>query len=57
MFDSTCTVCEKHFLIFPSQVLGLTNTDHGVVIDYVCWCGAEQTWSAHGPERRTPVAA
>ena len=42
MFDHRCTTCEKRQLIFPSQVLGLTNTDHGIVVAFTCWCGAEQ---------------
>ena len=31
-------------LIFPSQIQGVTNTDHGILVSYVCWCGSEQTW-------------
>ena len=43
MFDHNCTVCEKRQLIFPSQVSSLTNTDHGIVVAFTCWCGADQT--------------
>lgn len=43
MFDSYCTACNKHQLIFPSQVTSLVNTDHGIVVTYTCWCGAEQS--------------
>lgn len=56
MFAHTCTACRRFALIFPSQVRTLTNTEHGPVVHYVCWCGAEQTWAAHGG-RRQPVAA
>ena len=43
MFDAHCTACDKRQLIFPSQVTSLTNTDHGIVVTYTCWCGAEQS--------------
>ena len=56
MFDSTCTECRTRYLIFPSQVTLLTNTDDGVVLDYVCWCGAEQAWHARGERRRLEAA-
>lgn len=42
MFDRVCTACHKRQLIFPSMVTGLANTDHGIVVTYTCWCGAEQ---------------
>jgi hypothetical protein len=43
MFDHACTSCERRQLIFPGQVTALTNTDHGIELSFVCWCGAEQT--------------
>jgi hypothetical protein len=43
MFDHYCAACAKRQLIFPSQVTSLTNTEHGIVVTYTCWCGAEQT--------------
>ncbi|MCW2798053.1 hypothetical protein [Nocardioides sp.] len=43
MFDHNCTACGKRQLIFPSQVTSLTNTEHGIVVTYTCWCGAGQT--------------
>ena len=43
MFEHTCTACGKRQLIFPSQVTGLTNTDHGILVSLTCWCGADQT--------------
>ena len=60
MFDRHCTACDRTQLIFPSQVQGVTNTDHGILVSYVCWCGSEQTWltgvlrpgRAAGPRRR-----
>ena len=42
MFDHHCTACERRQLIFPSQVTALANTDHGIVVSFTCWCGAEQ---------------
>ena len=43
MFDHLCTECDKRQLIFPSQVTSLVNTDHGIIVAFTCWCGAEQT--------------
>ena len=51
MFDHLCTACDKRQLIFPSQVTSLVNTDHGIIVAFTCWCGAEQT-AAHRPHRR-----
>ena len=45
MFDNTCTACGKRQLIFPSQVSRMVNHDHGITVEYVCWCGAEQSWT------------
>lgn len=42
MFDHQCTACERRQLIFPSQVTALANTDHGIVVTFTCWCGADQ---------------
>ncbi|WP_292677589.1 hypothetical protein [Nocardioides sp.] len=43
MFDHTCTACERRQLIFPSQVTSLVNTEHGIIVAFTCWCGADQT--------------
>ena len=43
MFDHHCTACDRRQLIFPSQITGIDNTDHGIVVSFRCWCGAEQT--------------
>lgn len=45
MFDIHCTACDKRQLIFLSQVTSLVNTDHGIVVAYTCWCGAEQSFT------------
>ncbi len=45
MFANHCTDCAQRQLIFPSQITRLSNTDAGIVVDYTCWCGSEQTWS------------
>ena len=42
MFDHHCTACDRRQLIFPSQVTSLDNTDHGIVVRFTCWCGADQ---------------
>ena len=44
MFDRHCSACDRTQLIFPSQITGVTNTEHGILVSYVCWCGSEQTW-------------
>ena len=56
MFDHHCTSCDKRQLIFPSQVTSLVNTDHGIIVAFTCWCGAEQTL-ATGRQAAAPVAA
>lgn len=43
MFQHTCSACHRRELIFPSQVTGTENTDHGIVVTFTCWCDAEQT--------------
>jgi hypothetical protein len=43
MFDHHCTACGKRQLIFPSQITSMDNTDHGIVVSFRCWCGADQT--------------
>ena len=59
MFDHHCTACDRHQLIFPSQVTRLDNTDHGIVVDFVCWCGSDQTMTSGrgAPGRRVTQAA
>ena len=44
MFDRHCSACDRTQLIFPSQISAVTNTDHGILVSYTCWCGVEQTW-------------
>jgi hypothetical protein len=58
MFDHLCTACGKRQLIFPSQVTSLVNTDHGIIVAFECWCGAEQTMlTGNAAGHREPVAA
>ncbi len=52
MFDNHCTACDRRQLIFPSQVTSMSNTDHGIVVTYTCWCGAEQTMTTGNAARR-----
>ncbi|MCW2845829.1 MAG: hypothetical protein JWN22_3745, partial [Nocardioides sp.] len=39
MFDHYCTACATRQLIFASQVTSMTNTEHGIVVGFTCWCG------------------
>ena len=62
MFDHHCTACERRQLIFPSMVTGMANTEHGIIVAFECWCGAEQTIltgksAGSVKETREPVAA
>ena len=58
MFDHLCTACDKRQLIFPSQVTSLVNTEHGIVVSFECWCGAEQSMlTGRTADPREPVAA
>ncbi len=58
MFDHNCTACGKHQLIFPSQVTSLVNTEHGIIMAFECWCGAEQTMlTGRAVDTRQNVAA
>jgi hypothetical protein len=61
MFDHHCSACDQRQLIFPSQVSGLVNTDHGIAVVFECWCGAEQTVltgrAANRAGHHEPVAA
>ena len=56
MFDHHCTSCDKRQLIFPSQVTDMVNTDHGIIVAFTCWCGADQTLLT-GRAVAQPVAA
>ena len=59
MFAHHCTACDRSQLIFSSQVTGLVNTDHGIVVSFRCWCGSEQSLVTGSGARptRAPVAA
>jgi len=55
VFDHHCTACERRQLIFSSQVTSLGNTDHGIVVEFVCWCGSEQALLTGNGADRTRV--
>ena len=55
MFDHHCTACEKRQLIFPSQVTAMVNTEHGILVGFTCWCGAEQTMVTGSAAAKTPA--
>jgi hypothetical protein len=42
MFAHNCSACERRQLVFASQIKALQNTDHGIVVRFTCWCGADQ---------------
>jgi hypothetical protein len=44
VFDVFCTTCAHRRLIFPGQVLALTNDGAGIHVAYRCWCGALGQW-------------
>ncbi len=63
MFAHTCTACCKRRLNFADQITGMDSTDHGIVVTFTCWCGAEQTMTTGvraappAPAPAVPVAA
>ena len=59
MFAHHCTACDRRQLIFPGQVDDITNTDHGIVVSFRCWCGSEQSMvtGTGAPVARPTVAA
>ncbi len=59
MFAHHCTACDRRQLIFPGQVSGVVNTDHGIVVSFRCWCGSDQslvTGAGARPARLTVAA-
>jgi len=62
MFVHTCSACERRQLVFSNQITALHNTDHGIVMAFTCWCGAEQSLltgrkAAESQHDHTAVAA
>lgn len=55
-FTHHCTACKRTQLIFPTQLTGVAETDQGVVLSFICWCGAPQTEPTLPAERRTSKA-
>jgi hypothetical protein len=45
MFAHHCSACDRKMLIFPGQIARMHNTDHGIEVDFTCWCGNPQTWA------------
>lgn len=54
MFDHHCTSCERRELIFPDQIVAMANTDHGIVVAFTCWCGADQTMTTGRAAAQAP---
>lgn len=42
MFVHTCSTCQRRQLVFPTQLTGATNSEHGIVVTFTCWCGSPQ---------------
>ncbi len=42
VFARHCTACDRRQLIFSTQITGLKNTEHGIEVNYTCWCGEPQ---------------
>jgi hypothetical protein len=57
MFAFTCTACDTHRLVFPSQVRGVANTPHGIEVGFECWCGSRQTMLTGRGAHRQPARA
>lgn len=39
MFDADCAGCGSRVLLTTTRITALQNTDHGIVVEFVCWCG------------------
>ena len=52
MFAHHCSHCQQRQLIFPTQITGVANTERGIVVDFVCWCGAPQAFVTGRRQRR-----
>ena len=62
MFVHTCSACERRQLMSTSRIKGLHNIDHGIVVRFTCWCGADQVTltgrkAAESQHDHTAVAA
>jgi len=57
MFAHHCTACDTRHLIFPSQVVSLTDLGGAFATTYQCWCGAEQVWLSAGDSQLAVEAA
>jgi hypothetical protein len=44
VFAHHCSHCQQRQLIFPNRITGIHNTDRGIVVDFLCWCGAPQAF-------------
>lgn len=53
MFRARCDTLAREVLIWPSDVAGLNNTGHGIIVRYRCPCGgmAEMLTGARSPVR------
>jgi hypothetical protein len=44
VFDAYCTACARRELIFPGQVLGSSNDEHGIHVAFRCSRGHVGEW-------------
>jgi hypothetical protein len=43
MFTVHCDTCDTTRLLGPRRIIGMDNTDQGIVVHFRCFCGAEAT--------------
>ncbi len=57
MFDIFCTDCSRRQLIFPGQVLGISNDENGIHVAFRCGRGHVGVWRTGRGERAGRAAA
>jgi hypothetical protein len=43
MFTVHCDSCDTSRLLGPRRIIGMDNTDHGILVHFRCFCGAVAT--------------
>jgi hypothetical protein len=43
MFNVHCDICDTTRLFGPRRIIGMDNTDQGIVVHFRCFCGGEAT--------------
>ncbi len=44
MFSIFCPVLDHEVLLSTRQITGMTNTRHGIVVEFECACGADSVY-------------